>query len=67
MVILLAQLRRPRARDHLMCLPGWRDTDRAVAVTSLSMTMLGVGCLIPGLPTLLTNLIHAGNKTNARR
>ncbi len=40
---VLLQLRRPRSRDHLMCLPGWRDQDRAVAVSSLSMTLLGVG------------------------
>ena len=65
-VRILAQLRRPRAREHLMCLPGWRDSDRAVAVSSLAMTMLGVGCLVPGLPTLLTNLIHQGNKSHAR-
>ncbi len=30
------------------------------------MTPLGVGCLVPGLPTLLTSLIHQGNKSNAR-
>jgi len=65
-VRLLSQIRRPRTRDHLMCLPGWRDSDRAVAVSSLSMTLVGVGALIPGLPTLLTNLIHQGNKLNAR-
>jgi voltage-gated potassium channel Kch len=65
-VKVLAQLRRPRARDHLQCVPGWRIADRAVAVPSLSMTLLGVGCLVPGLPTLLTNLVHQGNKSNAR-
>jgi ABC-type antimicrobial peptide transport system permease subunit len=42
-VKVLAQLRRPRARDHLQCVPGWRIADRAVAVPSLSMTLLGVG------------------------
>jgi hypothetical protein len=65
-VRILAQLRRPKGREHLLCLPGWVGSDRAVAVSSLSMTLLGVGCLIPGLPTLLTNLIHQGNKSNAR-
>ena len=65
-VRILAQLRRPRSRDHLLCLPGWRDHDRAVAIASLSMTLMGVGALVPGLPTLLTNLIHQGNKGNAR-
>jgi hypothetical protein len=33
-VRVLAQLRRPRSRDHLMVLPGWRDHDRAVAMAS---------------------------------
>lgn len=33
-VRILAQLRRPRSRDHLLCLPGWRDHDRAVAIAS---------------------------------
>ena len=65
-VRVLTQIRRPRAREHLMCLPGWSDSDRAVSVSSLAMTMLGVGCLVPGLPTLLTNLIHVGDKDNAR-
>jgi hypothetical protein len=65
-VRVLTQLRRPRCRDHLMCLPGWRDVDRAVATTSLSMTLLGVGSLLPGLPTLLTNVIHQGSKAGAR-
>jgi voltage-gated potassium channel Kch len=65
-VRVLAQIRRPRSREHLLCLPGWRDSDRAVAVASLSMTLVGVGSLVPGLPTLLTNLIHQGNKGFAR-
>jgi voltage-gated potassium channel len=66
-VRVLAQLRRPRSADHLMVLPGWRDTvDRTVALASLSTTLVGVGSIIPGLPTLLTNLIHQGNKTLAR-
>jgi hypothetical protein len=30
------------------------------------MTLMGVGALVPGVPTLLTNLIHQGNKGNAR-
>jgi hypothetical protein len=65
-VRILAQLRRPRAVDHVMVLPGWRDHDRAVALASLAMTLVGVGSIIPGLPTLLTNLIHQGNKGMAR-
>jgi hypothetical protein len=61
------QLRRPRSRDHLMVLPGWRDHDRAVAIASLSMTLVGVGSVLPGLPTLLTNLIHQVRDMAARR
>ena len=30
------------------------------------MTLVGVGALVPGLPTLLTNLIHQGSKSTAR-
>ena len=30
------------------------------------MTLVGVGALVPGLPSLLTNLIHQGNKSSAR-
>jgi hypothetical protein len=63
---IITQIRRPRTRDHLMCLPGWKDHDRAVAIASLAMTLVGVGSIIPGLPTLLTNLIHQGNKGMAR-
>jgi voltage-gated potassium channel len=63
---VLAQLRRPRSADHLMVLPGWKEHDRTVALASLSMTLVGVGSVIPGLPTLLTNLIHQGNKSLAR-
>ena len=65
-VRLLCQIRRPRTRYHLRCLPGYADSDRAVAVSNLSMTLVGVGALVPGLPTLLMNLVHQGNKTNAR-
>lgn len=66
-VRVLAQLRRNRGKEHLECLPGWREgPDRGVAVTALSMTLMGVGSLIPGLPTLLTNLVHQGNKESAR-
>lgn len=63
---ILAQIRRPRSGDHIKCLPGWRDHDRAVAIASLAMTLVGVGSIVPGLPTLLTNLIHQGNKAVAR-
>jgi hypothetical protein len=65
-VKILAQLRKPRSKDHLICLPGWRDTDKAVATASLNMTMVGVGAIMPGLPTLLTNLIVQGSKSFAR-
>ena len=65
-VRLLCQFRRPRTRYHLACLPGYADRDRAVDMSKVGMTLVGVGAVVPGLPTLLTNLVHQGTKTNAR-
>lgn len=57
---VLAQLARPRKRNHLKVVPGWHDSDKSMSAPSLSMTLVGLGTRIPGLPTLLTNLVRRG-------
>ena len=40
---VLAQLARPRKRNHLKAVPGWHDGDKSVASACLSMTLVGLG------------------------
>ena len=55
---VLAQLHRPRKRNALRLVPGWKEGDRAVACTSLGMTLLGLSTRLPGFSTLVTNLVR---------
>lgn len=61
-----AQVRRHRARQHLLGLSGWNTNDTSISVANLSMTLMGVGLLVPALPTLLTNIVHQGRKDNKK-
>eukprot|EP01138_Halocafeteria_seosinensis_P004392 gb/GECG01004493.1/.p1 GENE.gb/GECG01004493.1/~~gb/GECG01004493.1/.p1 ORF type:complete len:1657 (+),score=178.49 gb/GECG01004493.1/:1-4971(+) len=61
-----AQLRRHRARQHLLGLSGWGAGDTSISVANLSMTLVGIGLVIPGLPTLLTNMVHQGRRTTEK-
>jgi hypothetical protein len=64
---LFAQIRRPRARFHLSCIPSWGVSDRALSVGETAASLLGVGALIPGFPTMVSNLVHLGKADLARR
>ena len=55
---VLAQLHRPRYRNALRLVPGWKEMDRAVACTSLGMTLLGLSTHLPGFSTLVVNLVR---------
>jgi hypothetical protein len=57
---ILAQLHRPRKRNALRLVPGWKEGDRAVGATSLGMTLLGLSTRLPGFSTLVTNLVRRG-------
>lgn len=55
---VLAQLARPRKRNALRLVPGWREGDRAIASVALGHTLIGLGASIPGFGTLVTNLVR---------
>ena len=55
---IVAQLQRPRRRNALRLVPGWREGDKAVASIALGHTLLGLGAHLPGLATLVTNLVR---------
>ena len=64
-VRVLAQLARPRKRVHLKAVPGWHDGDKSFASPALGMTLVGLGTALPGLPTLVTNLLRRGTAMGA--
>ena len=63
----LLQLRDARSRAAVFAIPGWSLHDVAVVLPNLSMTMLGVGLVVPGLPALISMMIQQGSRTAAQR
>ena len=57
---LLSPAQRPRKRNHLKVVPGWRDDDKSIAGLALAMTLVGLGTHVPAFPTLIINLVRHG-------
>jgi voltage-gated potassium channel len=62
---VLAQLHRAKKRHQLKLVPGWTEGDKALASLSLGATLVGIGTLMPGFATLVTNLIRRGQSEHA--
>jgi len=62
---VLAQLHRAKKRHQLKLVPGWTEGDKALASLSLGATLVGIGTLMPGFATLVTNLIRRGQSDHA--
>ena len=64
---LIAQTRRPHGRAHMGSVPGWSRSDMAVSLSDLEMRMLAAGAVLPGVSTLVANLVHMGGAGRAQR
>lgn len=64
---IVAQTRRPHGRSHMSTVPGWAQGDMAMSVSDLEMGLLAAGAVLPGVTTLISNLVHMGSPADTRR